>query len=99
MRMPIFAVVAIVCLLIADSIVYAQREGGASAPREVKTLPDAGKMVRFDFSRDPLGAKKPMQTFEETMAADEAARKLRRHKASCSMIDTIWSPASLRTSP
>jgi cytochrome c peroxidase len=32
--------------------------------------PDAGKITGFDFYRDPLNAKKPMQTFEETMAAD-----------------------------
>jgi len=34
--------------------------------------PDKGQMEGFDFSRDPLGAKKPKQTFEETMAQDVA---------------------------
>ncbi|MBA4110582.1 MAG: cytochrome B6 [Leptothrix sp. (in: Bacteria)] len=32
--------------------------------------PDGGKITGFDFYRDPLNAKRPMQTFEETMAAD-----------------------------
>jgi cytochrome c peroxidase len=32
--------------------------------------PDGGKISGFDFYRDPLNAKRPMQTFEETMAAD-----------------------------
>lgn len=41
-----------------------------------ESQPDDGKMLGFDFSRDPLGAKKPMQTFEETMAADVAARPI-----------------------
>jgi cytochrome c peroxidase len=36
--------------------------------------PDKGRMNGFDFSRDPLGAKKPMQTFKETMAQDVADR-------------------------
>ena len=31
-------------------------------------------MTGFDFSRDPFGAKKPMQTFEETMKADIDAK-------------------------
>ena len=34
--------------------------------------PDNGKALGFDFARDPLNAKKPMQTFEETMSADIA---------------------------
>ena len=36
--------------------------------------PDKGKVSGFDFSRDPFNAKKPMQTFEETMKADIADR-------------------------
>jgi cytochrome c peroxidase len=32
--------------------------------------PDKGQGLGFDFSRDPFNAKKPMQTFEETMKAD-----------------------------
>ncbi|WP_025040303.1 cytochrome b6 [Nitrosospira briensis] len=36
--------------------------------------PDKGKTLGFEFYRDPLNAKKPMQTFEETMKADVAAR-------------------------
>jgi cytochrome c peroxidase len=34
--------------------------------------PDNGKVLGFDFYRDPLNAKKPMQTSEETMKADVA---------------------------
>jgi cytochrome c peroxidase len=37
-----------------------------------KGQPDEGKVKGFDFYRDPLNAKKPMQTFEETMAQDVA---------------------------
>jgi cytochrome c peroxidase len=36
--------------------------------------PDDGRVLGFDFFRDPLNAKKPMQSFEETMRADKAAR-------------------------
>ena len=40
----------------------------------LKAQPDGGKVVGFDFARDPFGAKAPMQTFEETMKADVAAK-------------------------
>lgn len=36
--------------------------------------PDKGQILGFDFYRDPLNAKKPMQTFEETMKADIAEK-------------------------
>jgi cytochrome c peroxidase len=36
--------------------------------------PDQGKVLGFDFFRDPLNAKRPMQTFEETMQADVQAK-------------------------
>jgi hypothetical protein len=36
--------------------------------------PDEGKVLGFDFSRDPLNAKRPMQTFDETMQADVQAK-------------------------
>lgn len=39
-----------------------------------KAQPDEGKVLGFDFSRDSLNAKKPMQTFEEIMKADIGAR-------------------------
>ncbi len=35
-----------------------------------KNQPDDGKILGFDFYRDPLNAKKTMQTFEETMKND-----------------------------
>jgi cytochrome c peroxidase len=34
--------------------------------------PEKGRLEGFDFVRDPLNAKKPMQTFEEIMKADVA---------------------------
>ena len=36
--------------------------------------PEKGQIQGFDFYRDPLDAKKPMQTFEEIMKADIAAK-------------------------
>jgi cytochrome c peroxidase len=36
--------------------------------------PDQGKILGFDFYRDPLDAKQPMQTFEDIMQADQAAK-------------------------
>jgi cytochrome c peroxidase len=36
--------------------------------------PGEGRITGFDFYRDPLNAAKPMQTFEETMAADVKAK-------------------------
>jgi len=39
-----------------------------------KNQPDEGKILGFDFYRDPLNAKKPMQTFEETMKNDMKER-------------------------
>ena len=38
----------------------------------LKQQPDEGQIKGFDFYRDPLNAKKPMQTFEETMQQDIA---------------------------
>lgn len=37
-----------------------------------KRQPDEGKMLGFDFYKDPLNAKKPMMTFEEIYQADVA---------------------------
>jgi cytochrome c peroxidase len=36
--------------------------------------PDQGKVLGFDFYRDPLDSKRPMETFEEIMQADVAAK-------------------------
>jgi cytochrome c peroxidase len=36
--------------------------------------PDKGKILGFDFYRDPLNAEKPMMTFEEIMKADVAEK-------------------------
>jgi hypothetical protein len=36
--------------------------------------PDKGEATGFDFYRDPLNAKRPMQTFDEVMKADIAAK-------------------------
>ena len=40
----------------------------------LQTQPDQGKVLGFDFYRDPLNAKRPMQTFEEVMQEDVAAK-------------------------
>jgi cytochrome c peroxidase len=37
-----------------------------------ETQPDQGKMLGFDFARDPLNAKQPMQPAEEIMKQDTA---------------------------
>lgn len=49
---------------------------GTPAPSSsaLPSQPDEGRGLGFDFSRDPFNAKKPMQTFEETMKADVAAK-------------------------
>lgn len=39
-----------------------------------RNQPDDGRILGFDFARDPLNAKEPMQTFEEIMRADVAAK-------------------------
>jgi Putative peptidoglycan binding domain len=36
--------------------------------------PDEGKVLGFEFSRDPLNAKRPMQTFDDVMQADVQAK-------------------------
>jgi cytochrome c peroxidase/peptidoglycan hydrolase-like protein with peptidoglycan-binding domain len=36
--------------------------------------PDEGKVLGFEFYRDPLNAKRPMQTFDEVMQADMQAK-------------------------
>jgi len=39
-----------------------------------RNQPEQGQIRGFDFYRDPLNAAKPMQTFEESMKADVAAK-------------------------
>jgi cytochrome c peroxidase len=46
----------------------------SAASAALAQQPDEGKVKGFDFPRDPLGAMKPMQTFEETKKADVAAK-------------------------
>ncbi len=56
------------------------RSGSFAAPaaepssKALESQPEKGQMSGFDFYRDPLGAKEPMQTFEETMKADIALK-------------------------
>jgi hypothetical protein len=48
---------------------------GTSAPASSPVLenqPDQGKMLGFDFARDPLNAKRPMQPAEEIVKNDIA---------------------------
>ncbi len=40
----------------------------------LKDQPDQGRVLGFDFSRDPFNAPKPFTTFEEVKAKDVAAR-------------------------
>lgn len=49
-------------------------ENARPASTAFEEQPEKGKVTGFDFYRDPLDAKKPMQTFEETMKADMAAK-------------------------
>ncbi|HTG43520.1 MAG TPA: cytochrome B6, partial [Verrucomicrobiae bacterium] len=39
-----------------------------------KNQPEEGKIQGFEFYRDPLNAKRPMQTFDEIRKADEEAK-------------------------
>jgi cytochrome c peroxidase len=51
----------------------AERFTAPNAPPSSSALdaqPEKGQATGFDFFRDPLNAKRPMQTFEETMKAD-----------------------------
>jgi cytochrome c peroxidase len=48
-----------------------------NAPHSTPALleqPERGELRGFDFVRDPLNAKRPMQTFEEIRAEDEAMK-------------------------
>jgi cytochrome c peroxidase len=49
-------------------------EAGKAEPSSgaLDTQPDKGQVTGFDFYRDPLDAKKPMQSFDEIMKADVA---------------------------
>ncbi|HEX2230132.1 MAG TPA: cytochrome B6 [Candidatus Binatia bacterium] len=50
---------------------------GTNAPPSspvLETQPDQGKMLGFDFARDPLNAKRPMQPAEEIMKNDIAEK-------------------------
>lgn len=45
-----------------------------------KDQPDDGRVTGFDFARDALNSKRPMQTFEEIMRADVAERQKVRQR-------------------
>jgi cytochrome c peroxidase len=51
-----------------------QATGAQPASGALANQPDQGKVLGFDFYRDPLDAQRPMQTFEEIMQADKAAK-------------------------
>jgi hypothetical protein len=55
------------------SSVFDRATPAPSSPA-LSSQPDGGRMQGFEFARDPLGAKKPMQSFEETMREDVAAK-------------------------
>lgn len=56
-----------------QSAAFGPTNASPSSPA-FKNQPEDGRVTGFDFFRDGLNAKKPMQTFEETMRADVAAR-------------------------
>jgi len=51
-----------------------QASQGLPASQALPQQPDQGKILGFDFSRDPLNAKRPMQPFEEIRQADAQAK-------------------------
>src|SRR5262249_10220790 len=53
--------------------VFKDTNAESSSPA-LNNQPEQGKMQGFDFSRDPLNAKRPMVTFEEIMAEDVALK-------------------------
>jgi cytochrome c peroxidase len=53
--------------------VFKDTNAESSSPA-LNNQPEQGKMQGFDFSRDPLDAKRPMMTFEEIMAEDVALK-------------------------
>jgi cytochrome c peroxidase len=56
------------------SDVFSGTKAESSSP-VLDTQPEEGKIKGFDFARDPLNAKRPMQTFEEIMRMDVADRE------------------------
>jgi cytochrome c peroxidase len=49
-------------------------DAAPSSSTALPAQPDGGRALGFDFARDPLNAKKPMQTFDEIMKEDVAAK-------------------------
>ena len=49
-------------------------DNAAPSSTAFQSQPEQGMINGFDFYRDPLNAKKPKQTFEETMQADVAEK-------------------------
>jgi cytochrome c peroxidase len=45
-----------------------------ASSQALETQPDKGMVTGFDFTRDPLNAKEPMQKPEDIVAADKAAK-------------------------
>ncbi len=41
----------------------------------LKDQPNGGRITGFEFSRDPLGADQPFQTFDEVMKKESAAKR------------------------
>ena len=48
--------------------------GAESSSPALNNQPEQGKMLGFDFARDPLNSKRPMMTFEEIMKEDVAVK-------------------------
>ncbi|RJR46437.1 MAG: cytochrome B6 [Desulfobacteraceae bacterium] len=55
-----------------SDVFFAQKAQPSSTAFDAQ--PEQGKVLGFDFYRDPLNSKKPMTTFEEVMKADMAEK-------------------------
>ena len=56
-----------------QSEIFGANKAAPSSPA-LKEQPDEGEMKGFDFARDPLNSKKPMQSPEEIVAQDKAMK-------------------------
>jgi cytochrome c peroxidase len=58
-----------------DQLAIFSSANAQSSSTAFQGQPDQGKVIGFDFYRDPLNSKKPMMTFEEIMKADVAEKE------------------------
>lgn len=58
----------------ADEAGRMEAKNAKASSEVLKTQPDKGMVTGFDFARDPLNAKEPMQKPEDIVEADKAAK-------------------------